>query len=465
MICDEAIYSDEDLKGYIDKEIIKKEKSEFEEEEEKGPIQVTDPNNNIVWNCDRIMDDLPLIYKDQKEKFNKCLRLLNTFILWDDTLEKQIIKLRFILKDKGFSQEFKKQLDVVYLYANIKDSEYIPINQKFLEQYFTEEKQEGISFLCPEIDKRTGGLLPGTICTIAGGPGSMKTTTALNIAYNALKQGKNICYLSLEETPLQLFCKLLSRVSVDVGTPLKVNDILQHKLTESDEETLKNKILPYFVNLPGSIHIIGEKDLINYEFSEIDRVLKVVEDNIISQSKDNNGIDLLVVDHLQLFKYSSKNKDEKQVMNEYVSYFRKQSLSFLGQERQVAIILLSQVNREGIAYAQKQKNDGSYLMQHVAEASEIERASSYIISVYTSPENQLCKLLKMGAIKLRNATLPFDTINVFADGAYYQVGDSLPPEQMDYSSEDLGLGSDLLDTTTEPTTSYEELMRMLDETT
>ena len=65
----------------------------------------------------------------------------------------------------------------------------------------------------------------------------------------------------------------------------------------------------------------------------------------------------------------------------YTSFFRQQSLSWLHEKRQISVILLSQANREGYAYAQK--TDGQYLSQHVAEDSEVERASAYIISVYT----------------------------------------------------------------------------------
>ena len=76
-------------------------------------------------------------------------------------------------------------------------------------------------------------------------------------------------------------------------------------------------------------------------------------------------------------------------------------------------------------------------MQHIAEASELERSSTYIISVFTDATTQISKLLKMGAVKLRNAALPMDTINVFADGEYYHVGISPTPTQKEYSVSDV----------------------------
>ena len=52
--------------------------------------------------------------------------------------------------------------------------------------------------------------------------------------------------------------------------------------------------------------------------------------------------------------------------------------------------------------------------------------------------SQASKLFKMGALKLRNAALPMDTVNVYADGEHYCVGEIVDvPKMMDYTSEDV----------------------------
>lgn len=324
------------------------------------------------------------------------------------------------------------------------DGTYKSIGDNYLELYNKQVEFNGLSFLCPELDKRTGGMVKGTICTILGGPGSMKTTTTVNICYNAMKEGKNVAYLSLEEAPFQLYNKLMSRASVDVGKPLTVQDIVQDNLDEKDKSVLQNEVYPYFRNLPGNFYIIGEQDLGNYSLSTFESKLKEVdmlakEETFKKTNEEDHGIDIVVVDHIQLLKFSDAYRDEFSVINTYVSFFRQQSLSFLHQKREIIVILLSQANREGIAYAQK--HDGMYRIQHVAEANELERSSSYIISVYTDPMTQISKLLKMGTIKLRGSSLPLDTVNVFADGQFYQVGETAVPEQAEYNMDDLGLSS------------------------
>lgn len=392
--------------------------------------EVTNPETGEIHHCTEIVNQLGTLYRTKStEEFNKQLEILKSCFRWTDTIDKQIDELKRIFDFRGISREFNEQLSKVIKYANKEKEEttYQPIQERFKELYLAKIKQKGISFLCSELDRLTGGIQPGTICTIAGGPGSMKTTTAVNIAYQAVKDGKNVLYLSLEETTMQLFSKLLARVSVDIQKPLNTNDITQSKLSSEDQTVLFEEVLPYLENLSGSFQMIGDNDLSSYEFSHLESKFKLIDKHLKSKNNDDHGIDLMVVDHIQLLKYASSTKDEYKVMNEYVSFFRKQSLSFLNEDRQISVILLSQVNREGIGYAKK--HNGMYQMQHVAEASEVERASTYIISTYTDAMSQTTKLFKVGALKLRNAQLPMDTINVFADGAYYQVGDAYIPEQ------------------------------------
>lgn len=401
-------------------------------------IVVTNPETGEKYDCTAIVDQLEILYESKStEEFNKNLELLKSCFKWTDTIEKQIRELKNIFILHGISKKFYEQLNNVIKYASKEKEEntYQPIQERFKELYLAKTKQKGISFLCPPLDELTGGIQPGTICTIAGGPGSMKTTIAVNIAYQAVKDGKNVLYLSLEETTLQLFSKLLARVSVDIQKPLNINDITQSKLSSEDQTVLFDKVLPYLENLSGSFQMIGDNDLASYEFSHLESKFKLIDKYFKNKHNDDHGIDLIVVDHIQLLKYASSTKDEYKVMNEYVAFFRKQSLSFLGEDRQISVILLSQVNREGIGYAQR--HDGMYQMQHVAEASEVERASSYIISTYTDAMAQVTKHVKIGTIKLRNASLPMDTINVYAEGAYYQVGDVSVREQQDYNMDDI----------------------------
>ena len=402
-------------------------------------VKVTDPKTNKTYDCEMVINTLLGLYLKGSSNtpiFIEWLKLLSSAIIWNDNLGNDIKRLGEILSTYGLGSEFEEQLNKIFLRTQIENTEYIPIYDKYKELYSNMQREKGLSFLVPIFDKYTGGIMPGTICTIVGAPGSMKTTYAVNISYQAAVDGKNVCYLSLEESPVQLFSKLMSRVSKDIygKEPLNVNDVVRGNLSEVQKDYLLGDVLNHLINLDGQIDIIGENDLKSLDFKSIERKLRQVDD-YMKNSGNHGGINVIVVDHIQLFKYASSEKDEKSLMNSYVSFFRKQSLSFLGEDRQVVIILLSQVNREGIKYAQR--HDGTYLIDQIAEGSEIERSSTYIISTYSDSMIQISKQLKVGAIKFRNAQLPEETIVVSAEGEFYQVGDIAIPEQMDYSTDSI----------------------------
>lgn len=396
---------------------------------------------------------------EDKESFIKQINLLASFVKEDDIFT-EINKLLVLVSEDKLGKDFQKQLNNLIDYLNTKQEQYIPINDVFKEEYSVKEFGSGVSFLVPVLDKITGGIQNGTICTIAGGPGSMKTTYAVNICYNAIRQGKNVCYISLEETPLQIYSKLLSRASVDCRPLLLTSEVTRGTLADEDKENLFEKVYPYLESQKGIFYILGERDFYNYEQSEIEYKLKEIDNLMKEKSKlkqedEEHGIDIIVVDHIQLLKYASNIKDEYRLINEYVSFFRRQSLSFLRTKRETIVILLSQVNREGIAYARK--HDGQYLTQHVAEASEVERASAYVISVYTDAQAQITNQLKVGALKLRGSAIPNVTMTAYTNGNYYQVGETQLPDQKEYSEEQI-VCSDINNDSNKPLSELESIL-------
>ena len=367
-----------------------------------------------------------------KDEFKKQINSLLSLSAGGN-LGEEVMKLINIVSMEGTGDHFYRQLIRMLSLIDSIDKKYKSIIDTFSSDYKSSKVDKGIPFLCSAIDDLTGGISEGELCTILGASGSMKTTYSSNIAYNALKMGKNVLYLSLEELPIQLYSKWLSRASVDVGKPLETQKIIRHKLDEKDIDVLFNEIEPYFSGLEGKLYIVGEQDLWDYSLQSIEDKFREVD--ILAKERTGHGIDLLVVDHIQLIKFAVTDMNETSVINMYVSFFRQQCLSWLHEDRSIAVILLSQANREGVTYASK--HEGTYLATHVAEASEIIRASSYIISVYTDPLMQVSKLLALGCVKLRGAQLPIGTINVYADGSLYQVGDNFFSSTPNYSMNDL----------------------------
>ena len=392
--------------------------------------------NGEVPSIETLKKEFPELIFDNVTKIDDDLTLSDYIAIYCSTKKQQYISNKFMnyadtVRSQGLSDVLVEDIYKAISVSEI-DTDFSNIKDSFLSMYDNQVVFDGISFQCSELDKLTGGLGEGQLCTVLGASGSMKTTYTSNLAFGALKKGKNVLYLTLEESPFQLYCKWLSRASVDVGKPLPAIDIIQHKLEKKDLDILENEVKPYLDGLDGKVYFVGEQDLSSYALTSLESTFKSIDRLAIEET--GHGIDLVVVDHIQLIKFAVTSMDPTTVINMYVSFFRQQSLSWLHSKRAVSIILLSQANRDGATYAMR--HDGMYLATHVAEASEVIRASAYIISVYTDANTQVSKQLKIGAVKLRGSQLPTTTMTVYADGAYYHVGDDTVNEQMEYTYDD-----------------------------
>jgi len=381
--------------------------------------------NGKVPSVEILRREFPNLNFDNLQPVTNTSEIADTVYMYIAKKKRNFISNKLLsLSDKSRGQGLDAD-DIADIYEYLADVEtdnnYKSVAEidTFKDLYEKQSKLKGISFLSPELDQLTGGIMPGQICTILGAPGSMKTTYSSNIAYNAMRDGKNVLYLSLEEQPMQLLSKWLSRCSLDINKPLPQKDIVQKTLDDKQKSILFNDVFTKFRSYPGKLYIVGEQDLSDYSLPTIEAKFKEIDK--LARDETEHGIDLIVVDHIQLLKFAVSGLDTISTINMYVSFFRQQSLSWLHEKRNVSIILLSQANREGYAYAQK--NNGAYLSQHVAEASEVERASAYIISVYTDAMSQITNQLTLCAVKLRGSALPPSVIPIYEDGSVYQVGE------------------------------------------
>ena len=275
------------------------------------------------------------------------------------------------------------------------------------------------------IDQDTGGLQPASLCTILGFTGSFKTTFALNIAYNAITEGKNVLYLSLEVTKEHIYYNLLSRHSFNSKYKKHIEHLdLKHKsLDEEAYNYLNSTIYPEFKALPGKIFTVDETELEAYSFFSLESKFREIEK--LSIEKTGHGIDMLVIDHAQLLKFDSSMKgigNETNVVNAYVSFFRQSALNWIKSGRAISVLILSQSSREG--WKEAVRAEGRYRLTALAEANELERASSLVLSVYSSDSLKQVKAAKVQILKNRDGQVWSEPIEVFVDPVYYTFGDT-----------------------------------------
>lgn len=309
--------------------------------------------------------------------------------------------------------------------SDIVSISHYEVMDHILEIYDKKIPDSGIKTGVKRIDEDTGGLQPGTITTILGFTGSFKTTWALNIAYNAKLDNKNVLYLSLEVIKENIVYNILSRHSYDSKFNKHIEHLsLKHKKLKPDEKDYFDKeIYPDFMKTGGKIYTIDETELENYSYYSLET--KFVEIDKVANKETGHGIDLLVIDHAQLLKFDASMKslgNETNVVNAYVSFFRQTALNWIKSGKQIAVLMLSQSSRTG--WQEAAKSEGRYRLTALAEANELERASSVVLSVFSSESLKQIKSAKVQILKNRDGQAWSEPMEVFVDPVYYMFGDN-----------------------------------------
>ena len=203
-------------------------------------------------------------------------------------------------------------------------SEVIPsVIQKIEEIANRDEAITGISTGFYEIDRMTSGLQPSDLIILAARPSMGKTAFSLSIAYNVgLKEGKTVAFFSLEMSKEQLIMRLIAQ---DSGIPLhKIRDGYlrpdeQKRIVESGSRLTQSSI---FIDDTPGISIL--------EMRAKARRLK-----------SEKGLDLIVVDYLQLMRGIKRTESRQQEVSEI-----SRSLKALAKELNVPVIALSQLSRQ-----------------------------------------------------------------------------------------------------------------------
>jgi len=226
--------------------------------------------------------------------------------------------------------------------------------------YKNEEGIVGVPTGLKDLDDRLGGLHKQDLLIIAGRPSMGKTALATNIAFNAAKKlldkekKSSIVFFSLEMSSEQLSTRILSEQS-----RIKSNDIRRGKINQDEFEkfieTSKNlENLPLFIDDTPAITISTLS-------------------NRARRIKRMHGLDLVVVDYIQLMKSGNyKNEGRVQEIGEIT-----QGLKALAKELDVPVLALSQLSR-----AVEQRDDKKPQLADLRESGSIEQDADVVMFVY-----------------------------------------------------------------------------------
>ena len=210
------------------------------------------------------------------------------------------------------------------------------------------------------IDTITQGLQNSDFIVLAARPSVGKTSLALNIAENvSLREGKSVGVFSLEMSKEQLVLRLLSSVT-------KINSF---NLRSGQVSGLDfSKIAEALGTLSSAKMFID--DTVNISVMELRTKAR--------RLKMEQGLDLLIVDYLQLMQPGQQSRDGNRVQE--VSDISR-GLKALARELGIPIIALSQLSRQTEA-----REKGEPRLSDLRESGAIEQDADVVIFLYRDGE-------------------------------------------------------------------------------
>lgn len=205
-----------------------------------------------------------------------------------------------------------------------------------------------------DLDAKTSGFQKGDMVLIAARPSMGKTTFSLNIAeHAALREGKSVVIFSLEMSKEQLAYKLLcSEANVDM---LKLRT---GNLDDDDWERIARATGPLS---KARIYIDDTAGLSVMEMRSKCRKIKM-----------EHGIDMILIDYLQLMSGSSGSESRQQEVSEI-----SRSIKALAKEMECPVIALSQLSR-----APEQRADHRPMLSDLRESGSIEQDADVVMFLY-----------------------------------------------------------------------------------
>jgi len=224
------------------------------------------------------------------------------------------------------------------------------------EWHTNPDKLRGLATGFADFDKLTGGLRPGDLIVIAGRPSMGKTTLAVNMAeYAAINPSirASVAIFSMEMPSEQVITRMLASIgSVPLGS-LRSGRI-------SDED---------WVRITGATSQLSEAKIF------VDETPALTPTELRARArrvKREHGLDLVVVDYLQLMQVPGTKENRATEIAEI-----SRGLKVLAKELQVPVIALSQLNR-----SVEQREHKKPVMSDLRESGAIEQDSDIILLIY-----------------------------------------------------------------------------------
>lgn len=238
-------------------------------------------------------------------------------------------------------------------FQNIKDVLLSNVN-KLDELSKIEGNLTGLTTGFIDLDAITAGLQKSDLIILAARPSMGKTAFALNVAQHAAQKGNaTVLIFSLEMAAEQLGQRLLSMESGIEMNKLKVGN-----LDRKDWD---------------QIHIaLDSLSKVNINIDDTPGITIMEIKNKCRRLKAEHGLDLVVLDYLQLMTIEGKNENRQQEISTL-----SRNLKLLAREIDCPVIVLSQLSR-----GPEQRADHRPMLSDLRESGAIEQDADIVLFLY-----------------------------------------------------------------------------------
>jgi replicative DNA helicase len=226
----------------------------------------------------------------------------------------------------------------------------------------------GISTGLIDMDKKLGGLHKSDLLILAGRPSMGKTSLATNIAFNVAKaykrgilpdghegtvEGGVVGFYSLEMSAEQLAARILSEAAEVPSEQIRRGDMTEGEFRRFVEAAKSLEACPLFIDDTPALPI-----------SQLAARAR--------RLKRTHGLDLLIVDYLQLVRGAGKSENRVNEISEITM-----GLKAIAKELNIPVIALSQLSRQV-----ENREDKRPQLSDLRESGSIEQDADVVMFVF-----------------------------------------------------------------------------------
>lgn len=241
-----------------------------------------------------------------------------------------------------------------------KIQEILPELQQNME-ILAESKSEftGIRTGYYDFDNMTRGLQKKQVIIVAGRPGCGKSAFSLNMALNAaINEHKSIAFFSLEMGADEIMKRMFGVVGKIDGDVLKTGKLKNTDWKKWNEAMSELSDTKFYIDDSGGLTV-----------SEIRRKCRKLKNS-------DDGLDMIVIDYLQLLSSSSKYSGQRvQEVSEISRDIKK-----LAMELDIPVIALAQLSR---SVEQRKGEDSKPKLSDLRESGSIEQDADIVLFLHS----------------------------------------------------------------------------------